>query len=77
MHTALASNALVGIEADPVDVILDEDRAKVVEPGIARVLNSVRLELTESAPPGIEHLVNSHTSQLRKRSSGPLERRRA
>ena len=58
MHTALSFYALVGIEADPVDVVVDEDRAKVVEPGGRRVLHSVRLESTESAssvnaePPG-------------------------
>jgi hypothetical protein len=31
LHTALSSFACVGIEADPVDVIVDEDTAKVVE----------------------------------------------
>jgi hypothetical protein len=47
MHTA-SSYALVGIEADPVDVIVNEDSATVVEPGSRHVLHSVRLESTES-----------------------------
>ena len=44
LHTALSSYALVGIKADPLHVIVDEDRAKVFEPGSRRVLRSFTLE---------------------------------
>ena len=51
----------MGIKADPVHVIVDEDRAKVFEPGSRRVLRSVRLESTESIGSVAEHVVNGRT----------------
>jgi hypothetical protein len=51
----------VGIKADPVHVIVDEDKAKVFEPGSSRVLRSVRLESTESIGSVAEHVVNGRT----------------
>ncbi len=42
MHTALSSYALEGIEAVPVDVVVDGDRVKVVEPTTGRCVLSVR-----------------------------------
>jgi len=61
----------VGIKADPVHVIVDEDRAKVFEPGSRRVLRSVRLESTESIGSVPEHVVNARTlAQVR---SAPVD----
>jgi hypothetical protein len=49
MQFSLSSFSRIGLDALPVDVVVDEDRAKVVEPGVRRVLHSVRLEMAESA----------------------------
>jgi hypothetical protein len=43
MRDKLSSYALVGIDAVPVDVIVDGDQAKVLVPDRRRVLHSVRL----------------------------------
>jgi hypothetical protein len=43
MHMALSSYALEGIEAVPVDVIVEGDQVKVVVTRNRRVLHSVRL----------------------------------
>jgi hypothetical protein len=43
MHTTVII-CLVGIAADPVDVIVDKDRAAVVKHNCQRVLYSIRLE---------------------------------
>ena len=49
---------MVGIKADLAHAIVDEDTAKVFEPGSRRVLRSVRLESTESIRSVAEHIVN-------------------
>jgi hypothetical protein len=43
MRTALSSYTLVGIEAVPVDVVVEVDQVKVVAMRNRRVLHSVRL----------------------------------
>jgi hypothetical protein len=43
MRTALSSYALVGIEAVPVNVIIEGDQMKVIAIRNRRVLHSVRL----------------------------------
>ena len=52
---------MVGIKADPAHAIVDEDRAKVFEPGSRRVLRSVRLESTESIGSVAWHVMNGRT----------------
>jgi hypothetical protein len=49
MRNRLSSYALVGIDAVPVDVVVDGHRAKVVEPASGRTQHSVRLDMTERA----------------------------
>jgi hypothetical protein len=65
MYTARSSFALVGIEAVPVDVIVDGDRAEVVERTRRRVFHSVRLESTGSVASLTSHLVNYRTHPVR------------
>jgi hypothetical protein len=43
MRTALSSYALVGIEAVPVNVIVEGDQVTVVATGTRRILHSVTL----------------------------------
>src|SRR5262245_16705740 len=47
MRVKLSPYALVGVEAVPVDVIVDGDPVQVVEPDSRRVLHSFRLDKTE------------------------------
>jgi hypothetical protein len=72
MHTALSSYSLEGIEAVPIDVVVDGDRVRVVDPETRRVLHLVRLEATESVSSVIEHAVNARTAPLRKRAPDKL-----
>jgi hypothetical protein len=65
MRVTLSSYALVGIEAVPVDVVVDRDGAKVIEPESPRSLHSVRLDRIVSERPIPEHAVNARTSPLR------------
>lgn len=58
MRIKLASYALVGIEAVPMDMVAGGHRAEVVEPETGRILHSVRLDKTESEGPAAEHVVN-------------------
>jgi hypothetical protein len=62
MRAKLSSYALVGIEAVPVEVIVDVDRVKVAEARSRRVLHSVTL-LDTTSPEGSvpKHAVNSRT----------------
>jgi hypothetical protein len=62
MYTALSSDTLIGIEAVPVDVVVDGNRARAVEPESGRALHSVRSDKTESISSVIEHVVNARTS---------------
>jgi hypothetical protein len=62
MYTALSSYALVGIEAVPVDVIVDAERVKVVELETRRTVHSVRLESSGSVSSVVQHIVNVRTS---------------
>ena len=62
MRKAASCYALVGIEAVPVYVIVDGDRATIVEHGGRRVLGSVRLldrRLREGSVP--DHVVSGRT----------------
>jgi hypothetical protein len=61
MHTALSSYALEGIEAVPINVVVDGERVRVVDPETGRLLHSVRLAATESLPSAIEHVVDART----------------
>ena len=75
MRTALSSYALVGIEAVLVEVVVDRDRVRVVEPETGRVLHSVTLldrTLPEGAVP--EHVVNGRT--LSQGRSAPADLRK-
>ena len=56
----------MGIKAVPVDVVVDRDRNRVVEPETGRVLHTVRLDRTSSERPILEHVVNVRTYPLRK-----------
>ena len=58
----------MSIEAVCVKVVMDGDRARVVEPQTHRVVHSVRLDTTASASSAIEHVVNISTYPLRKRA---------
>jgi hypothetical protein len=46
MHTALSSHALEGIEAAPVDMVVQGDQAKTVELDRGRCHRSVKLRTT-------------------------------
>jgi hypothetical protein len=58
MQMALSSYAPEGIEAVPVDVVVDGERVRVVDPETRRLLHSVRLESTESVWSVVEQVVN-------------------
>jgi hypothetical protein len=49
------------------------NEASEIEPGSRRVLSSVRLESTESTSSVVSHVVNAHTSPLRKRAPADLK----
>jgi hypothetical protein len=68
MYTALSSYALVGIDAVPVNVNVDGDRVRVVDPQNGLVYHSVRLESIGSELSVVAHVVNVRTSPLRKRA---------
>jgi hypothetical protein len=68
MSIKLAPYALVGVEAVPVDVLLDGERARVDDLQVARVLRSVRLESSGSVWSVGGHVVNVRTYPLRKRA---------
>jgi hypothetical protein len=61
MHTTLSSYALEGIEAVPVDLVVNGDRARVVEPGRGRYLRSVKPRTTSLEARQPVQSVNSHT----------------
>jgi hypothetical protein len=61
MRVKLSSDALVGIEAVPVDVVVDGDRARDVEPESGRALRSVKLDKTESVGSAAARVVNGRT----------------
>jgi hypothetical protein len=60
-----------------VDVVVDRDWARVVEPGSRRVLHSVRLESTESVGSVAWHVVNARTLAPGRSAPTDPERRRA
>jgi hypothetical protein len=61
MRIKLPSYALVGIEAVPVDVIVDGERVKVVEPESGHTLHSVSLGTTSPGDAPAAQVVNAHT----------------
>jgi hypothetical protein len=65
MPLILSSYALIGLDAVPVEVVVDGDRARVVDPESGRVDRLVRLDTTVSESSAIEHVVNARTSPLR------------
>ena len=65
MPLILSSYALIGLDAVPVEVVVDGDRARVVDPESGRVDRLVRLDTTVSESSAIEHVVNVRTSPLR------------
>ena len=66
MRATFTTYSLIGIKADPVDVVVDDDRAKVIEAETSRCLHPVRLESSESEGSVLGHVVNARTSPLRK-----------
>ena len=61
MRFNLLSYALVGIEAVPMDVLVDRDRASVVESEIGRCRDAVRPRTTLPGSPRKEQVVNFRT----------------
>jgi len=70
MQAALTSYLLLGIDAVPVDVVMDNDRARVVE--TSRCLHSFRFETTGSVASAISHVVNAYTRPDRNRAPARL-----
>jgi hypothetical protein len=68
MAKMIPTYCLHGIEAIPIDVIVDDDRAKIVESKIGRIDYSVKLESTASVSSITAHIVNVQTSPIRKRA---------
>ena len=68
MLAILSSHALIGLDAAPVDVVVDSDGVRVVEPLTGHALRPVRLDRTESERRILENVVNVRTSPLRKRA---------
>ena len=63
-HTQTAGNycyALMDIEAVPVDVAVDGDRARVLESKTTRILYSVRLGTSSPGEPPASQTVNTRT----------------
>ena len=62
MRAKLSSYALVGIDAVPVDVMMEGDQVKVFDPDSRRVLHSDRM-LNRTLPEGSvpEYAVNGRT----------------
>jgi hypothetical protein len=68
----LSSYVLIGIEAVPVDVVVDCDQASVVDPAIGRLLRSVRPDKTESVSSAVGHVVNARTAPDRNLAPASL-----
>ena len=73
MIATLSSYALVGIEAAQVEIVVDGDRAKGVEPSTDRCLHSIKLRTTEPADSVLKQVVNART--LAPGRSAPADRR--
>ena len=69
----LPTYSLVGIDALPVEVRQDGERAMVVEPGVGRTLRSVRLGTPWSTESVAALVVNVRTSPVRNLAPADLK----